>query len=64
VRDVVASPKTLVLRELDVADRVYSFIATVERLAGAGVVGRDDARRWLEGELPPCTSAEVSFSRS
>ena len=33
--DVVASPKTLVLRELDVADRIYCFIATVGRLADA-----------------------------
>jgi ubiquinone/menaquinone biosynthesis C-methylase UbiE len=49
LRDVVASPKTLVLRQLDVADRVYSFIATVERLADAGVVGRNDARRWSDG---------------
>jgi SAM-dependent methyltransferase len=49
LRDVVASPKTLVLRELDLADRIYSFFATVERLADAGIVGRDDARRWSDG---------------
>ena len=49
LRDVVASPKTLVLRELDVADRIYCFIATVGRLADAGVVGRDDAARWSDG---------------
>jgi ubiquinone/menaquinone biosynthesis C-methylase UbiE len=49
LRDVVASPKTLVLRELDAADRIYSFMATVERLAAAGVVSRDDARRWSDG---------------
>lgn len=49
LRDVVASPKTLVLRELDVADRIYCFIATVGRLADAGVVGRDDAGRWSDG---------------
>lgn len=49
LRDVVASPKTLVLRELDVADRIYCFMATVERLADAGVVRRDDARRWSDG---------------
>jgi len=49
LRDVVASPKTLVLRELDVADRIYSFFATVGRLADAGVVGRDDAARWSDG---------------
>jgi len=49
LRDVVASPKTLVLRELDVADRIYCFIATVGRLADAGIVGRDDAARWSDG---------------
>jgi ubiquinone/menaquinone biosynthesis C-methylase UbiE len=49
LRDVVASPKTLVLRELDVADRIYSFFATVGRLADAGVIGRDDAARWSDG---------------
>jgi ubiquinone/menaquinone biosynthesis C-methylase UbiE len=48
LRDVVASPKTLVLRELDVADRIYCFTATVARLADAGVVRRDDARRWSD----------------
>jgi ubiquinone/menaquinone biosynthesis C-methylase UbiE len=47
--DVVASPKTLVLRELDVADRIYCFMATVARLADTGAVGRDDARRWSDG---------------
>ena len=34
--DVVTHPKTLVLRDLDVADRVYSFFSTAERLAEAG----------------------------
>jgi len=48
LHDVVASPKTLVLRELDVADRIYCFMATVERLAGAGIVGRDAAGRWSQ----------------
>lgn len=48
LRDVVAFPKTLVLRELDVADRIYCFIATVERLADAGVVGLDAAGRWSQ----------------
>jgi len=46
--DVVASPKTLVLRELDVADRIYCFMATVERLADEGIVGRDAAARWAQ----------------
>jgi ubiquinone/menaquinone biosynthesis C-methylase UbiE len=48
LRDVVASPRTLVLRELDTADRLYSFIATAARLADAGVVQRDAARRWTD----------------
>ncbi len=49
LRDVVALPRTLVLRDLAVADRVYSFFATVERLAKDGIVGREDAARWSEG---------------
>jgi ubiquinone/menaquinone biosynthesis C-methylase UbiE len=49
LRDVVASPKTLVLRELAVADRLYCFFATVGRLAEAGVVGLEDAGRWSDG---------------
>jgi ubiquinone/menaquinone biosynthesis C-methylase UbiE len=49
LRDVVASPRTLVLRDLDVADRLYCFFATVGRLAEAGIVGRDDAARWSDG---------------
>jgi hypothetical protein len=49
LREVVASPKTLVLRDLAVADRLYCFFATVERLAESGVVGRDDAARWSDG---------------
>ena len=46
LRDVVASPRTLVLRELDVADRIFCFMATIARLADTGVVGRNDAERW------------------
>lgn len=47
--DVVASPRTLVLRELAVADRLYDFFATVGRLAEAGAIGRDVAGRWSDG---------------
>ncbi len=47
--DVVAHPKTLVLRELDVADRLYSFFSTAERLVAAGTISRDDANRWSDG---------------
>lgn len=49
LQDVVAAPKTLVLRDLAVADRLYCFFATVGRLAEAGVVGREAATRWSEG---------------
>ena len=48
LHDVVTSPKTLVLRELDVADRLYCFFETVGRLADAGVVGKEDAARWSD----------------
>lgn len=49
LRDVVACPKTLVLHDLDVADRIYSLAATARQLADAGAVGRDDATRWWDG---------------
>jgi ubiquinone/menaquinone biosynthesis C-methylase UbiE len=49
LRDVVASPKTLVVTDLDVADRLYLFFATVGRLTDAGAVGRDGADRWSDG---------------
>jgi ubiquinone/menaquinone biosynthesis C-methylase UbiE len=49
LRDVDVAPKTLVLRELATADRLYCFFATVEQLAEAGVLGREDAARWSEG---------------
>jgi ubiquinone/menaquinone biosynthesis C-methylase UbiE len=44
IRDVVAYPKTLVLPELGVADQVYSFFSTAERLAEAGVISRNERR--------------------
>jgi hypothetical protein len=49
LRDVAAVPKTLVIRELDLADRLYRLFATVDRLAEAEAVTRDDARRWSDG---------------
>jgi ubiquinone/menaquinone biosynthesis C-methylase UbiE len=49
LRDVVASPRTLVLRELELADRLYAFFATVGRLTEAVLVGRGDAERWSDG---------------
>jgi len=60
LRDVVAHAKTLVLRELDVADRIFCFMATIQRLADAGVVGRDDAARWSD-ELRAADSAGRFF---
>jgi SAM-dependent methyltransferase len=49
LHDVVTSPKTLILPELAVADRLYCFFATVGRLADAGVVSKEDAARWSDG---------------
>jgi ubiquinone/menaquinone biosynthesis C-methylase UbiE len=58
--DVVAAPKTLVLDDLDVADRIYSLRATVEQLAEAGVVGREHAARWWN-ELRAATGNGTFF---
>jgi ubiquinone/menaquinone biosynthesis C-methylase UbiE len=46
--DLVIYPKTLVLRELDVADRIYSFLSTADQLAENGVISRNDAKRWSD----------------
>ena len=48
LRDVVATPRTLVLQDLEVADRLYCFFATVERLATAGTVDRKAADAWAQ----------------
>jgi ubiquinone/menaquinone biosynthesis C-methylase UbiE len=48
LRDVVARPKTLVLRDLGVADRLYSFFSTSERLTEAQFISRSDAGRWSD----------------
>lgn len=48
LRDVVALPKTLVIRELEVADRLYAFIANAGHLADSGIVGDEDAARWTD----------------
>jgi hypothetical protein len=32
-----------------VADRIFSFVSTAERLAEAGLISRSDADRWLDG---------------
>jgi ubiquinone/menaquinone biosynthesis C-methylase UbiE len=46
--DVATHPKTLVLTELDVADRIYSFSSTAEQLVAAEVISRNDADHWLD----------------
>jgi hypothetical protein len=48
LRDVVTRPKTLILRELGVADRLYGFLSTAKRLAEARVISRSDADRWSD----------------
>jgi ubiquinone/menaquinone biosynthesis C-methylase UbiE len=47
LEDVETHPKTLVSRDLSVADRVFSFFATAEGLVNAGTISRDDADRWI-----------------
>lgn len=46
LRDVVAHPMTLVLRDLDIADRVFAFSSTTAGLIDAGVINADAAARW------------------
>jgi ubiquinone/menaquinone biosynthesis C-methylase UbiE len=48
LRDVVTYPKTLILRELDVADRIYRFFSTADGLVATRTIGRDDADRWSD----------------
>lgn len=59
--DVNAYPKTLVLRELEVADKLYSFFSTVEGLVKAGTISRDVADRWT-GELRAADAAGRFFT--
>ena len=58
--DVEAHPKTLVLRELDVADRIFSFFSTAEGAVEAGTISRDDADRWSD-ELRNADAAGLFF---
>ena len=44
--DVETHPNTLVCTDLEIADRVFSFLATADGLVKAGTVGADDADRW------------------
>ena len=59
--DVEAHPKTLVLRELDVADRIFSFFSTAEGAVEAGTISRDDADRWSD-ELRTADAAGRFFT--
>jgi ubiquinone/menaquinone biosynthesis C-methylase UbiE len=61
LHDVVASPRTLLLRELDVADRIYCFTPTVERLVAAGRIPRAAATAWLQ-ELRAADAAGRFFT--
>ena len=36
------------LRELGVADRIFSFLSTAERLVEARMISRSDANRWSD----------------
>jgi ubiquinone/menaquinone biosynthesis C-methylase UbiE len=49
LRDVVTYPKTLILRDLRVADRIYGLFSTAERLVEARLISRSDAERWSDG---------------
>ena len=48
LRDVTTQPMTCVLRELDVADQVFSYFSTAERLLQDGVIARTDLDRWSD----------------
>ncbi len=59
--DVEVHPKTLVSRDLDVADRVFSFFATADGLVAAGIIDPDDADRW-RAELRAADAAGRFFA--
>jgi hypothetical protein len=61
LEDVETHPKTLVSRDLSVADRVFSFVATAEGLVNAGTISRDDAVRWM-GELRSADANDRFFT--
>jgi SAM-dependent methyltransferase len=46
--DVEALPRTLVLRDLDTADRLYAFFATADRLSAAGGLDPAAAAAWCD----------------
>jgi ubiquinone/menaquinone biosynthesis C-methylase UbiE len=48
LRDVRVFPKTLVIRDLAIADRLYCFFSTVQRLEDESMLTPEDARRWSD----------------
>jgi ubiquinone/menaquinone biosynthesis C-methylase UbiE len=48
LRDVSTQPKTCVLRDLDVADRVFSYFSTAERLVQDGTISCTEMGRWRD----------------
>jgi hypothetical protein len=46
--DVTTQPMTCVLRELDVADQVFSYFSTAERLVQDGAISQTDLDRWSD----------------
>ncbi len=59
--DIGTRPKTMVSRDLDVADGVFSFFATADGLVDAGSISRDDADRW-KAELRSADAAGRFFT--
>lgn len=58
---VESYPRTLVLRQLDLADGLYKFFETAAGLVTAGVVDRGDADRW-SAELRAADAAGRLFT--
>jgi ubiquinone/menaquinone biosynthesis C-methylase UbiE len=48
LRDVRVFPKTLVIRDLAIADRLYCFFSTVKRLEDEAVLTSEEAQRWSD----------------
>ena len=59
--DIETHPKTLVSSDFEVADRVFSFSATADRLVSAATISRDDADRWI-AELRAADAAGRFFT--
>ena len=48
LRDIQVFPKTLVLRDLATAERLYCFASTANRLVEERLLGPEEAREWLD----------------